>query len=307
MSDAINRWKHCVVNIEFGQHNDGSQARQSGTAIFIHYEGRYFLVTAAHLLIDRRIGSDKPLYSQIYKLLYRVPLLSELKDVQKKKILTRNLFFDESNRLHQQVSFEGNSYGHEGEDISSGKYILLSESINQDESAVTIQKDYDLAVISLRARQNEIPARLFLRDPLFFEELQLLDYQPATIEEIGEGPSGEGADILTVGYPNHISLVDIQDRILEKYEEYFSADVTLPCFTFGKISMMSSYLPFFWGDLRVYIGNSGCPVIEGDKIVGVVTHDAVMDEGNCINNVPFAKATKAKFIREMLDEQIKKG
>ena len=235
----------------------------------------------------------------------RVPLLSELNDEEKRKLITKN-FFKRKGKLIQQKTPKGIPYSHKGRDIASPKFIQVSESLKPSDSAVTISKENDIAVISLRGRLGEIFSRTFWNEPILVEELLLLGYQPLVIDEIGQEPSQEGSEIFTVGYPSHISQIKRRKEIIGEFEKFLSTDVSLPCFTFGRISMTSPELPYFWGDLRVYIGNSGCPIIEGEKFVGIVTHDAVIEANDRINNVPFAKATKAKFLPAMFDEQIKK-
>lgn len=301
----MERWKLCVVNIEFGQPDSDSEDRQAGTAIFVFYKGKYFLVTAAHLLIDIKIGSDRPIYTQLFRQMLRVPSLSEIKNEEKRKIITKNLF-KKDGILFQQKTPPGIPLRHKGEEVAIPKFIELSESSDPADSAVTISKENDIAVISLRGRLGEIITKTFWNEPILVEELLLLGYRPVSIDEIEHEPSREGAEVFTVGYPAHISQVGRRDEIIGEFEKFISSDITLPCFTFGKVSMTSPDLPYFWGDLRVYIGNSGCPVIENEKIVGIVTHDAVIEDGERINNVPFAKATKTKFLFPMLEEQIKK-
>lgn len=303
---SLGRWKRCVVNVEFGQFNSEAQHRQSGTAIFVKYKEKFFLITAAHLIIDTNIGSNKPIYHQLYKEMFRVPQLTEFEDENKRKIMTKNLYFNEEGQIYIQKTRNGIPFQHEGKDIVSPKFIELSESSESEDSAVTISQENDLAVISLRGRLTEGILKVLMNEPIFVEELLLLDYLPITIDEIGTEPSREGADIFTVGYPAHISQVEKRDDIIGNYEKFFSVDITQPCFTFGKVSMLTPNLSYFWGDLRVYIGNSGCPVIEDEKLVGIVTHDAVIENNTKLNNVPFAKATKAKYIFNLLDEQLKK-
>jgi hypothetical protein len=303
---SLERWKHCVVNVEFGQFKCDPNYRKAGTAIFLRYKDKFFLATAAHLLIDKKIGSDKPILRQIFQLMLRVPTLMEMRDEKKRAIITKNFYYNEKGELIQQKTPNGIPYTHDGENIVAPKFIQVSESVDERYAAVTISIENDIAVISLRGRIGEIFTSTFWSEPIFVGELLLLGYQPILIEELGQEPTQDGAEIFTVGYPSHISQVEKREEIIGKYENFFSTDITIPCFTFGKVSMTSSDLPYFWGDLRVYIGNSGCPVIEDDKIVGIVTHDAVIEENNRINNVPFAKATKVKFLPAMLDEQIQK-
>jgi len=304
--ELLDRWKHCVVNLELGNDTDNSEKRGSGTAIFVYYKERFFLITARHVLIDCRIGSHKPEYDQLYTRLFRIPLLDELKDDQKLKLINKSLFYDENENLNSEYIPEGSPAKRKGEDIAAPNSIELSESTDPEDCAVTTSKDIDLAVISLRIRVSEYLPKIFpIPDLIFAEELVKLGYLPITIDEIGEEPSREGADIFTVGYPDCISQIKKRDEIINKYDNDFSTDITLPNFTFGKVSQLSAHLSYFWGDLRIHGGNSGGPVIENEKVVGVVTHDAVEFEENVgVNHVPFAKATKAKFIQKLLDEQM---
>jgi hypothetical protein len=302
---SLDRWKHCVVNVEFGNIIDNTENRKSGTAIFVYYKERFFLITARHLLIDTKVGSDKPELDQIYYRLFRVPLLDELKDEEKLKIIKKSIFCDENGDLCYEYIFNENLAKREGEYIAAPNSIEVSESANIKDCPVTTSKDIDLAVISLRIRVSEFIHKIFpIPDPIFAEELVKLGYQPITVDDIGEEPSHEGAEIFTVGYPAHVSQIEKRDEIINRYENYFSTDITLPCFTFGRVSLLSQYISYFWGDLRIYSGNSGCPVFENEKLVGIVTHDAVIDEDIGVNHVPFAKATKAKYIQKLLDDQI---
>jgi hypothetical protein len=299
----LDRWKRCVVNVEFRQPDGKIESSRSGTAIFIAYKDKPFLVTTFHLIKETETGSNKPIFKG---LLFRVPLLSELKDDTKKKITTKNVYFDEKGRLCYQKTPNGIPYAHEGKEIAIPKFIPLSESVDPFDSAITISEKYDLVVISLRGRLSEICGKLFLKDLLFVEELLHLGYQPLTMEEIASEPSMEGADIFTVGYPNYISQVGKRCEMTERYEKYMSEDISLPCFTFGKVSMLSPHLPYFWGDLRVYPGNSGSPVIEDGKLIGIVSHEAVIENDEEFIKIPFAKVTKVDILPVMLEEQMKK-
>ena len=302
---SLEQWKHSVVNVELGNCVNDTENRQSGTAIFVTYQNRFFLITAAHLLIDKKIGSEKPLFDQLYNVLLRVPLLDELKDEQKMKVITKSLFYDENGNLYSE--YISDPAQRKGEEIPAPNSIELTELTDPEFCAVSIAKDIDLAVISLRIRVREFLLRILsVPVPIFVEELLQLGYHPISINEIQDEPSQEGADIFTVGYPAHVSQIDKRDEIINKFEKDFSTDISLPCFTFGKVSLLSQHIPYFWGDLRIYSGNSGCPVIEDEKLVGIVTHDAVIDETIGVNHVPFAKATKARFIRKLLDEQMSK-
>jgi len=292
--NSLEKWKHCVVNLEFRSFNGESPNIRTGTAILINYKNHYFLATASHLLLDNNVRSDIPIYQRLVKQIMRVPLFDELNDETKRKKITKNIFFKDG-RLFWQRQYPGFPYKNKGEDIASPKFIELSESTDPNDSALTISENNDLAVISLRPRLSELLSRIFMNDSIFVEELLMLGYNPISIDEIGLGPSYEGADIFTVGYPSDVSHVMTREEIKGKYEEYFSIDVTIPCFTFGKVSMVNTNLQYFWADLRIYYGNSGSPVIENNKLVGIVTHHAIMEAKDQFLIIPFAKATKAEF------------
>jgi hypothetical protein len=303
---ALHRWKQCVVNLEFGRSGLKPEDRRSGTAFLVFYKARYFLVTAAHLLIDKEVNSDKPINQRLFKQMFRASLLDELNDEKKRKLVTKNLFFDDKGQLHYQKTPKGIPLPHEGEDIAASRGIQLSESIEKIDSAVTISPDLDIAVISLRVRLGELFDKMFMNELSFGEALLRLGYQPITVEEIGDEPTQEGADLFTVGFPADVSHVHKREDIRGKYDEYYSIDVVLPCFTFGKVSMNYPELQYFWGDLRVYPGNSGSPIIEDGKLVGIVSKEAVIEYDGDFIRIPFAKATKAKFLPNLLDEQIRK-
>jgi hypothetical protein len=86
-----------------------------------------------------------------------------------------------------------------------------------------------------------------------------------------------------------------------------SRHVSLPTFSFGRVAMLHELLPHFWGDLTIYPGNSGGPVIENESLVGVVVQQAVLREPNGQpQRVPFCKAIKCKYLKELLAQQIEK-
>jgi len=61
-------------------------------------------------------------------------------------------------------------------------------------------------------------------------------------------------------------------------------------------------LPFFWADISIYPGNSGGPVIEDDKVVGIVSAQAIWEDAR----IPFARVIRMEHVRPLLDEQRRK-
>ena len=82
--------------------------------------------------------------------------------------------------------------------------------------------------------------------------------------------------------------------------------------------MLHKNLEYFWADMSIFGGNSGAPVIEADKLVGIVSALATTalaasvaedDENFHVYGrtpLPFGKMIKAHYIKALLEEQIKK-
>jgi len=73
--------------------------------------------------------------------------------------------------------------------------------------------------------------------------------------------------------------------------------------------MLHNVLPFYWVDMSIYPGNSGGPIIEIDKIVGIVSAQPtipVEESEELRTRIPFGKIIKAKFIAELLSIQEQK-
>ncbi len=96
--------------------------------------------------------------------------------------------------------------------------------------------------------------------------------------------------------------------------------VSLPAVVWGHVSIIHPRLNYYWVDMSVYPGNSGGPVIERDKIVGIVSEQAVVPiqedapesdsapERNppSTYKIPFARITKARYVRPLIEAQILK-
>lgn len=144
----------------------------------------------------------------------------------------------------------------------------------------------DLAVISLQREQR------------FTEDLLAAGYEPIDIDDVAEGPSAEGAEVVSVGYPEATAVVGTQ-QLHPARRHWASSAISLPVFSFGRVAMSHPRFPFFWADLSIYPGNSGGPVIEEDQLVGIVSAQATVDG----TRIPFARVVRAERLRPLLDEQ----
>ncbi|WDW09388.1 S1 family peptidase [Priestia aryabhattai] len=176
-------------------------------------------------------------------------------------------------------------------------------------NAVTFSDpELDLAIISLN-------------NPLykpFAEELIRDGYSPISLEDIADEPSDEGADICAIGFPMATSLLgtlDLPSAVLHWSSDSFS----LPITSYGKVAMLHENLSYLWGDISTYPGNSGGPIIESGKLVGIVSAQPTIYIEEMTNTeteefvpftartrIPFTKIVKSKYIKNLLDEQIER-
>ena len=152
-------------------------------------------------------------------------------------------------------------------------------------------EEIDLAIISLDHRQL---------DSQFVDELLERGYEPISLEDINDEPTQEGSDVFTVGFPGSISFLDTLNRHPAE-RNWASNMVSLPAFAFGKVSMLNEELFYFWADMSVYPGNSGGPVIEDDKLVGIVIRGTLS-----ANLIPFGLIAKAKYLFDLIEQQEQK-
>ena len=129
-----------------------------------------------------------------------------------------------------------------------------------------------------------------------------LGRSPVSFQDIIDEPSSEGAEVFTVGFLGAISKIG-KRKLSPASIEWESDLVSMPTFSFGRISMLHPELDYFWCDMSVYPGNSGGPVIENGKLVGIVSMQPIISD---TGRIPFACVIKAKYIKDLLKIQIQK-
>ncbi|MDU6380732.1 MAG: serine protease [Klebsiella pneumoniae] len=262
--------------------------RCQGTALFISHNGKRYLLTARHVLFDEI--SAKGLYDLEGRIVSEHP--SDLKE--------RSLSYAHKRSLNTIFNciFRVPSL----DEVLSGRNAENRESLNCLGSGLPDSLPYifsppelDLAIISLDNRRNEY----------FANELEELGYSPIPSNLIKDEPSKEGADIFTIGFPGAVSLLgktNLDSASAHWASNYFS----LPVFSWGKVSMLHTQLPFYWCDMSIYPGNSGGPVIEDGNLVGVVSAQAVLPiEGlpQITTRIPFAKIIKTSYVKKLIEDQ----
>lgn len=260
--------------------------RYQGTAIFLEHESKRYLLTARHVVEDKlseeRINAKLQLDGFTHERNYEMIF---------------NMIFRVPN--FDKVKTEGDSLPHN---------FLMGLNAGVSKPFTFSNSDIDLAIISLDVRHNED----------FANQLMEEGYVPISLDDICDDPVTEGDEIYSIGFPGITSLlghIKLPDDDFMWSSEYLS----LPVFSFGKIAMAHENLFYSWGDVSIYPGNSGGPVIHNGKLIGIVSSQPGIPSETIINKntgieepylaitrVPFAKVIKSRYIYDLLQTQIEK-
>ncbi len=277
---------------EFGQEITGRSRdlRYHGTALFISHNERRYLLTARHVLFDE--VSAKREYEEE---LERAKSWSENSRQHILQYANERALNNIFNIIFRVPSLD--EMLQKGTGVHREFLMNLGAGTSSSVSYTFSSPELDLALISLDQR-----------DSRFAEQLIELGYEPIPSDLIDEGPSLEGSDIFTVGFPSTTALIG-QMSLHPASAHWASSYFSLPVFSFGKVSMLHGELPFYWCDMSIFPGNSGGPVIENGKLVGVVSTQATLpiDEvPNVKTRIPFGKMIKTCYVKELLQIQEQK-
>lgn len=277
---------------EFGQEITGRtrDLRYHGTALFISHNERRYLLTARHVLFDEL--SAKREYEEELERSKSWPEGSREHILQSANERALNNIFNIIFRVPSldEVLQKGTEAHKEFlMNLGAGASFTVPYTFSTPE--------LDLALVSLDQR-----------DSRFADQLIELGYEPISSDLIDDSPSSEGADIFTVGFPSATALIG-QVSQHPATAHWSSSHFSLPVFSFGKVSMLHDELPFYWSDMSIFPGNSGGPIIENGKIVGVVSAQATLpiDEVPSVKTrIPFGKIIKTSYVKELLQIQEQK-
>lgn len=281
-----------ISHEEFGEEiaERSRDLRFHGTALFISHNGRRYLLTARHVLFDehsaKREIKEEIQRAESWPQHSRQHILSYANERALNNIF--NIVFRVPSL--DEVMLGGGS-GHR-------EFLMnLGAGTSSTVPYTFSSPDLDLALVSLDQR-----------DERFAEELIGLGYSPISSDLIEDGPSSEGADVFTVGFPSATALLG-QVSQHPASAHWSSSHLSLPVFSWGKVSMLHPQLPFYWCDMSIYPGNSGGPVIENGKLVGVVSAQATLpidDAPQVRTRIPFGKIIKTCFVNQLLETQVAK-
>jgi len=272
--------------------------RYHGTAIFLQHDCRRYLFTARHVVYDK-VAAERELKEQEERMggssgLGDMILLKTAREA------AANRFFSIVFRVPslQEVLARGQRF--------VPQFLMnLGAGTSWSVPYTFSRPGLDLAIISLDQRDSK-----------FADELLTLGYIPLSMQDLSDGPSAEAADVFTVGYPAATAIVE-EMTLPPAQANWASKYSSIPTFAFGKVSMLVDERDFFWCDMSIFPGNSGGPVVENDKMVGIVSAQPTIPSDVhaaggqqlplvAYTRIPFGKMIKAKFIKELLEAQIGK-
>lgn len=283
MQDAIARGEATRDDLSLLLSQGSRDVRFTGTAVLLNHDGILFLVTARHVLFDERRAEEYGSLLGPTRGEEASAMSAALIEDQIFSIIFRVPSLDEVLNADPQSSIPAFLMN-----LGAGVSWLRPYTFSSPE--------IDLAVISLA------------HEARFTASLLGSGYEPITLDDVSPGPSAEGAEVFAVGYP--LATTTIGNLELTDGERpWRSQMVSLPSFAFGRVAMQHPQLSFFWCDLSIYPGNSGGPVIENGKLVGIVSAQAVIpldSDSDSDVRIPFGRIVKAEHIAPLLEEQLRR-
>ncbi|HEX9990370.1 MAG TPA: trypsin-like peptidase domain-containing protein [Chloroflexia bacterium] len=283
-------------------------ARSLGTAIFFAHMGRRYLITARHVLADnyaaaKRLQEETERNKRSMESPDPLPSSHYLDRLQSATESAENLIYNLIVRVPSLN--EALDSMNKGQDL-----VTMSGIMSLNTMAYTLtDKSLDIGILSVDTGFNN--------NKQFMDELEARGYEPITVGDIADGPSAEGAEVFSVGYPGGLTTV-ARLNLPIAVANWASKTVSVPAFVFGRVSVLHSALPYFWCDMSNYPGNSGAPVVENGKLIGIaVTQPASLDEvlhsdtyeklpARSKTGMPFAQVVKANNVKKLIDTQLKK-
>jgi hypothetical protein len=277
---------------EFGYEITGRSRdlRYHGTALFISHNERRYLLTARHVLYDE-VSANREYKEELER-------TKAQSDGSKQYML--QYFHERALNNIFNIIFRVPSLDEvlqKGVEAHKEFLMNLGAGTSYTVPYTFSQPELDLALVSLDQR-----------DSRFADELIGLGYKPIPSDFINDYPSSEGVEVFTVGFPSATALIG-QVSQHPASAHWASSHFSLPVFSFGRVSMLHDELPFYWCDMSIFPGNSGGPVIENGKLVGVVSAQATLpiDEVPSVKTrIPFGKIIKTYYVKELLEIQEQK-
>lgn len=243
-------------------------SRFTGTAIFFKYNNKHYLITARHVLEN----TNPPIYNnsdtdRVFDIIMLIANGSSL--------------------------IEGNTVQH---DIQSNDNILLTNyntGTDYGRPFAFSSKDDDLAI--LKIDHNEFPD-----GKGFVSTLLKRGYIPIEISDIDtKCDLVKGQEIMALGFTGDGSVID--QKNLSPAEFNWESDlITLPIVSEGIVANNQSGSNTFSGNIFVYKGNSGGPIISNGKLVGIVSNSTLPIVKTSTSTLNYYRSRNINFIKSSL-------
>lgn len=210
------------------------QIKFTATGIFILYHNKHYIATARHFLVDENAMMKNYVHPRIF-----------LIDNGSASLFVKNTNYDTVPDVHYLDSYNS------GKNINDVKY-QLSDSIA------------DVAIISL----DDIP--VYGRQ--FVGALYSRGYRPILISDIDTSNLHTQDKIQAIGFPTELSQLSTQTKRYDSSVYYWQSPwVTIPIVSTGYIQYprLSNSARLFTGNIFIYHGFSGGPVLRNNKLIGL--------------------------------------
>lgn len=245
----------------------------TGTAIFLKYENKRYLITARHVLFNKNA----------FFRAYKAKLINQNTTERYNNISFRKIF---------RVPDDGDS-------ISLGN-DLLNLGIYSRTDYIFSDIETDLAIVSLEGANRYFGDLLEKKGHI---AIGIKDIDTSNIYRYGQ-------DIAIFGYPFFTVVNQLDLPIAAAIWQ--SRLVFAKSVTFGKISTISLRNKYFISDANIAPGNSGGAIIRNNKLIGIVSSQPSFyledNNGNPISNLnyrmPLSVGVKSIFIMPLLRKLI---
>jgi len=217
-----------------------NRPKYTGTAIFLKYNDKLFLITARHVIADTT-GWDSS---------YVFPFIN----------LIENPTTD-SNIISGKTYDSTGSIWIRGDNVENISLNNMSTGLTEERPYLLSSVDDDIAVICLNYAYD---------GESFAKTLYKRGYLPIGISDIDTVCNLEnGQQISIIGFPQE-SIWRRKETSLHKWI-WESNLMTLPFISNGDIMNFKKTSHFFEGGIFTYKGDSGGPIISNNKLIGIVS------------------------------------
>lgn len=236
-------------------------ASYTGTAIYMQYHDRRYLVTVLHNLLDETLVDQKKFETRTGKAKWEPPLAI----YPRISIRTPYQYFIDSGGSFNNVAAYCNNFVN-----GPTPYYFIIDSTGDG-----------IGIISLQAKDFA-----WLDD-----RLQRNGYVPLSLDDITPGKKEMDIRALdtvyTIGFPETISVA-AKGNWPWSIAPNQSTDIVIPFTVEGQIAMYHPGIQHYYVNITAYPGNSGGPIIRNGKLIGIISgsnKNKIFDENSKIINM----------------------